>query len=81
MTTAAFPEPAMTLRPPRDPAGPAHEPAPASRSTEWTAKPGLLASVALTLSSWRRRKRRIRAFRGFDRHQLRDLGLNPLDQW
>jgi uncharacterized protein YjiS (DUF1127 family) len=48
---------------------------PPSRPTEW------LAGFAWRLMSWRRRARFARAFRGFDAHQLRDLGLNPLDQW
>jgi hypothetical protein len=42
---------------------------------------GLLAELALKLSDWRRRARYAREFRGFDRRQLRDLGLNHLDQW
>jgi uncharacterized protein YjiS (DUF1127 family) len=42
---------------------------------------GWLTGIAWQLVSWRRRVRFARAFRGFDAHQLRDLGLNPLDQW
>ena len=40
-----------------------------------------LAELAIRLAAWRRRAKRARAFRGFDRHQLRDLGLNHFDQW
>ena len=39
------------------------------------------AAIAWRLVSWHRRSRVARRFRGFDAHQLRDLGLNPLDQW
>jgi uncharacterized protein YjiS (DUF1127 family) len=42
---------------------------------------GWLAGIAGRLVSWRRRVRFARRFRGFAPHQLRDLGLNPLDQW
>jgi uncharacterized protein YjiS (DUF1127 family) len=42
---------------------------------------GRLAEIAGRLAAWRRRVRVAQRFRGFDRHQLRDLGLNPLDQW
>jgi uncharacterized protein YjiS (DUF1127 family) len=42
---------------------------------------GLIAELALKLSDWRRRARYAREFRGFDRRQLRDLGLSPFDQW
>jgi uncharacterized protein YjiS (DUF1127 family) len=42
---------------------------------------GWLAGIAWRLASWHRRARFTRAFRGFDAHQLRDLGLNSLDQW
>jgi uncharacterized protein YjiS (DUF1127 family) len=40
-----------------------------------------LASLATRLATWRRRTRQARAFRSLDQHQLRDLGLNHLDQW
>ncbi|MBV8169276.1 MAG: hypothetical protein JO021_20955 [Alphaproteobacteria bacterium] len=40
-----------------------------------------LASLAIRLAAWRRRAKQTRAFRGFDQHQLRDLGLNHFDQW
>jgi hypothetical protein len=43
--------------------------------------PGGLLAAALDLMSRRRRARSTFAFRGFDRHQLRDLGLNAIDQW
>jgi len=42
---------------------------------------GRLAGIVGRLASWRRRVRFARRFRGFDAHQLRDLGLNTLDQW
>ena len=42
---------------------------------------GTFAELALALSAWCRRTRHLATFRGFDKHQLRDLGLSPLDQW
>lgn len=39
------------------------------------------AAFAWRLVSWHRRVLGTRRFRGFDAHQLRDLGLNSLDQW
>jgi uncharacterized protein YjiS (DUF1127 family) len=42
---------------------------------------GRLAGLVARLTSWHRRVRFARRFRGFDAHQLRDLGLNRLDQW
>jgi len=42
---------------------------------------GRLADIAGRLAAWRRRVRFAQRFRGFDAYQLRDLGLNPLDQW
>jgi uncharacterized protein YjiS (DUF1127 family) len=42
---------------------------------------GLLSDLASQFVSWRQRARHAREFRGFDPHQLRDLGLSPFDQW
>jgi uncharacterized protein YjiS (DUF1127 family) len=78
MLTAALAEPAMTDRLATrriDPAAADRLPRPDVAPT------GLLAELALRLSEWRRRARYARAFRGFDRRQLRDLGLSPFDQW
>jgi len=41
---------------------------------------GLLAGLFFLLAS-RRRARDPRSYRGFDRHQLRDLGITPVDLW
>ncbi len=57
-------------------------PIPAPSTPSHGAPPaGLLAGLALRLLDWRRRARYAREFRGFDRRQLRDLGLSPFDQW
>jgi len=59
------------------PAAPRAEPPPLVAA----APPGWLAALAERLAAWRRRSRLLRTFRGFDRRQLRDLGIGPLDQW
>lgn len=38
-----------------------------------------LAALMTRLTAWRRRIRLTRAYRGFDRHQRRDLGIETLD--
>lgn len=50
---------------------PAREPVPS----------GLLGTLATRLTTWHRRTKQARGFRGFDQRQLRDLGLNHFDQW
>jgi len=55
-------------------------PAPMPSTAPETSPTGLLG-MALNLMSHRRRARVSRDFRGFDRHQLRDLGITPLDLW
>ena len=60
-----------------EPARPAPD-APARVSAEPPA--GLIAGMFLLLAS-RRRSRDTRTLRGFDRHQLRDLGISPFDLW
>jgi uncharacterized protein YjiS (DUF1127 family) len=60
------------------PAAPRAEPPPLLPAAP---PPGWLATLAERLAAWRRRSRRLRGFRGFDRRQLRDLGIEPFDQW
>lgn len=73
----------MTPRPLLDRVGPARDPAALTPSTATGANSSAsrLAGMALALVLWRRRARQARGFRGFDKHQLRDLGLSPFDQW
>ena len=70
----------MTDRPPTDRAGPTRS---LAAVTSYAGAPpaGLLAELTLRITDWRKRARYARTFRGLDRRQLRDLGLNPLDQW
>jgi uncharacterized protein YjiS (DUF1127 family) len=49
--------------------------------TDDDAPSSLIGALATRLTEWRRRAKQARAFRGFDRHQLRDLGINHFDQW
>jgi hypothetical protein len=39
----------------------------------------LLVALMARLTAWRRRIRLVRAYRGFDRYQRRDLGIETLD--
>jgi uncharacterized protein YjiS (DUF1127 family) len=75
MTTASLTERAMTQQPLIGDA-----PVPALPRTTDDAASRLVA-LATRLVTWRRRAQQARDFRGFDRHQLRDLGLNHFDQW
>jgi uncharacterized protein YjiS (DUF1127 family) len=75
MTTASLSERAMTQQPLIGDAPVSALPATKDDSSN------LLASLAIRLAAWRRRTRQAHAFQGFDRRQLRDLGLNHFDQW
>jgi uncharacterized protein YjiS (DUF1127 family) len=57
-----------------------HEPDKASVPPQPSAA-SLVGRLALRLSAWHKRTRYARNFRGLDDRQLRDLGLNSLDQW
>ncbi len=75
MTTASLTERAMTQQPLIGDA-----PVSALPRTKDDAASRLVA-LATRLVTWRRRTRQAHAFQGFDRRQLRDLGLNHFDQW
>ncbi len=81
MISVCFVVSAMIDRPLRDPAGPTIELVVPSTPAPATPPAGMLAEMALAVAAWRRRVRHTATFRGFHKYQLRDLGLNPLDQW
>lgn len=42
---------------------------------------GALVTLTSALADWRRRQRRLQQFQPLTPHQLRDLGLDHVDQW
>jgi hypothetical protein len=77
MTKPRAVEPAMTDRPLAEPVYPGRD-APLRASAE--PPTGRFAGIFHLLAP-RRRARGAQPWRGFDRHQLRDLGISHLDLW